>query len=183
MVAITGAVASLALAIYMVPGLWGAPCTLVSAFAPPMEAVKAHYNDYDKGMAAARRENKPVLIDFTGYGCVNCRKMEAAVWTDPRVASILKNDYILISLYVDDKTPLNKPIDVTVAGKKKTLRTVGAKWSYLESSKFGSNAQPFYVILSHDGRLMASPRGYDENVDEYLLFLRSGLKGGTPHSN
>ena len=182
-VAITGAVASLALAAYMIPGLWGAPCTFVSAFAPPMEAVKAHYTDYDEGMAAARREKKPVLIDFTGYGCVNCRKMEAAVWTDPRVASMLKDDYILISLYVDDKTPLSEPVDVTVAGKKKTLRTVGAKWSYLESSKFGSNAQPFYVILSHDGRLMAPPRGYDEDVDEYLQFLRSGLKDSAPRSN
>ena len=181
-VSMTFGLASIALAVYMVPGLWGAPCTLVSAFAPPMESVKAHYTDYDQGMAAARAQKKPVMIDFTGYGCVNCRKMEAAVWTDPRVASILKNDYILISLYVDDKTPLKEPLEVTdAAGKKKTLRTVGAKWSFLESNTFGSNAQPFYVILSHDGRLLAQPRGYNEDIDEYLKFLQSGLDAAAPH--
>lgn len=176
-ISIGGGMASLALAAYMVPGLWGAPCKLVSAFAPPMESVKAHYNDFDMGMQAARAQKKPVLIDFTGYGCVNCRKMEATVWTDPRVAKMLKDDYILISLYVDDKTALTQPIEVTdVTGEKKTLRTVGARWSYLQSSRFGSNAQPYYAVLSHDGHQLLPARGYNEDADAYLHFLEEGLK-------
>lgn len=176
---------SLAFAVYMVPGLWGAPCKAVSAFAPPMstqdfklgtKTVEAHYTDYETGMAAARAAGKPVLIDFTGYGCVNCRKMEAAVWTDPRVAELLSEDYVLISLYVDDKAPLAEPYEVTdVQGNKKILRTVGAKWSYLQSHKFGSNAQPFYVLLDTDGNPLSGSRGYDEDVDGYLEFLREGL--------
>ena len=152
-VCIIGGLTSLAFALYMVPGLWGAPCKAVSAFAPPIstqdfnlntKVVEARFKDYEQGMAAARQEGKPVLLDFTGYGCVNCRKMEAAVWTDPRVADKLMNDYVLISLYVDDKTPLPEPLEVTDAnGNKKTLRTVGAKWSWLQSQRFGANAQPY----------------------------------------
>ena len=152
-VCIMGGLVSLAFAIYMVPGLWGAPCKAVSAFAPPMntqdfnintKVVEAKFTDYDEGMAAAKAQGKPVLIDFTGFGCVNCRKMEAAVWTDAKVADMLSDDFVLISLYVDDKTPLKEPFEVTDAnGNTKTLRTVGAKWSYLQSSKFGANAQPF----------------------------------------
>ena len=148
---------SFAFAVYMIPGLWGAPCKAVSAFAPPMntqdfnlntKTVEARFTDYEQGMAAAKAEGKPAFIDFTGFGCVNCRKMEAAVWTDPRVADILKKDYVLISLFVDDKTPLAEPFEVTDAeGNTKTLRTVGAKWSYLQSHKFGANAQPFYVAV------------------------------------
>ena len=183
---IMGGLLSLAFAVYLLPGLWGAPCKLVSAFAPPMNTqefnlnsrvVEAQYTDYETGMAAARAEGKPVLLDFTGYGCVNCRKMEAAVWTDGRVADRLKNDYVLISLYVDDKTPLDKPLVVTDAdGNTKTLRTVGAKWSYLQSHKFGANAQPFYVILDSQGKPLAAPHAYDEDVDAYLDFLAKGLK-------
>ena len=154
---IMGGLVSLAFAVYMVPGLWGAPCKAVSAFAPPMntqdfnlnsKVVEAEYLDYESGIEAARAQNKPVFIDFTGFGCVNCRKMEASVWADARVADRLNNDFVLISLYVDDKTPLKEPMVVTDAqGNQKTLRTVGAKWSYLQSHKFGANAQPFYVIL------------------------------------
>ena len=167
-------VASLGLTAYMIPGLWGAPCTLVSAFAPPMESIKAQYNDYDEALAAARREKKPLLIDFTGYGCVNCRKMEAAVWTDPEVARVMRNDFIIVSLYVDDKTALPSPVTVTDAkGNKKTLRTVGAKWSYLQSNHFNNNAQPYYVIVDAEGKAISSPRGYDEDIEAYINWLNA----------
>ena len=184
-VCIMGGLVSLAFAIYMVPGLWGAPCKAVSAFAPPMNTqdfnintkeVEAKFTDYDEGMAAAKAQGKPVLIDFTGFGCVNCRKMEAAVWTDAKVADMLSDDFVLISLYVDDKTPLKEPFEVTDAnGNTKTLRTVGAKWSYLQSSKFGANAQPFYVVLDNNGKPLTSSRAYDEDIAEYIKFLKKGL--------
>ncbi len=185
-VCIMGGLVSLAFAIYMVPGLWGAPCKAVSAFAPPMntqdfnlntKVVEAKYTDYEEGMAAARAQGKPVLVDFTGFGCVNCRKMEAAVWTDPRVADKLTKDFILISLFVDDKTPLAEPYEVTnEKGEKKTLRTVGAKWSYLQSHKFGANAQPFYVIVDGaTGKPLTGSRAYDEDIDAYINWLRQGL--------
>ena len=185
-ICIMGGLVSLAFAVYMVPGLWGAPCKAVSAFAPPMSTqdfnlntrtVEARFTDYEQGMAAARAEGKPVFIDFTGFGCVNCRKMEAAVWTDPRVADKLRNDYVLISLYVDDKTSLGTPLEVTDDhGKTKTLRTVGAQWSYLQSHKFGANAQPFYVILDPvTGKPLSGSRAYDEDIEKYLDFLNKGL--------
>lgn len=176
---------SLAFSVYMIPGLWGAPCKAVSAFAPPMttqdfnlngRVVKAQYNDYDLGMAAAKAQHKPVLIDFTGYGCVNCRKMEAAVWTDPRVADKLTNDYVLISLFVDDRTPLEKPVEVNDHGRQRTLRTAGDKWSYLQSSRFGANAQPYYVPVDNGGRVLLTPYAYDESTDNYIRFLDEGLK-------
>lgn len=176
---------SLAFAVYMVPGLWGAPLKAVSAFAPPMktqdfnlvegEEVKPMFQDYEEGMAYAKEHGKPVMIDFTGYGCVNCRKMEAAVWTDSRVADIITKDYVLIQLYVDDKTPLSEPIVVDDNGQERKLRTVGDKWSYLQSYKFGANAQPFYVLLDNDGKPLTNSRSYDENIDEYLKFLNAGL--------
>ena len=184
-VCIMGGLVSLAFALYMVPGLWGAPCKAVSAFAPPMntqdfnlnnKAVEAKYTDYEEGMAAAKAQGKPVLIDFTGFGCVNCRKMEAAVWTDPTVADMLTNDYVLISLYVDDKQPLRESFDVTdTNGNTKTLRTVGAKWSWLQSSKFGANAQPFYVVLDNNGQPLSGSRAYDEDITGYVSFLKKGL--------
>ena len=186
-ICIMGGLMSLAFAVYMVPGLWGAPCKAVSAFAPPMSTqdfnlnptiVEAQYNDYDAGMAAARAQGKPVFIDFTGFGCVNCRKMEASVWNDARVADILKKDYVLISLYVDDKTPLQEPMVVTDAqGQQKTLRTVGAKWSYLQSHKFGANAQPFYIALDPaTGKPLTGSRAFNEDISAYLDFLNQGLK-------
>ena len=176
---------SLAFAVYMIPGLWGAPCKAVSAFAPPINTqdfnlnthtVEATYKDYEAGMAAAKAQGKPVLIDFTGFGCVNCRKMEAAVWTDPRVASKLDKDYVLISLYVDDKASLPEPIEVELNGRKRTLRTIGDKWSYLQSHKFGANAQPFYVALDNEGNPLTGSYGYKEDVPAYLEFLNKGLE-------
>lgn len=184
-VAIMGGLVSIAFAIYMVPGLWGAPCKAVSAFTPPMSTqdfnlnskeVKAAFLNYEEGLAEAERTGKPVLLDFTGYGCVNCRKMEAAVWTDPQVAETLNNDYILVSLYVDDKTPLEKNIEVTMPnGTKKTLRTVGDKWSYLQETKFGYLAQPFYVAVNSKGEPLSGSFAYKEDPRAYLKFLKEGL--------
>ena len=179
---IMGGLVSLAFAVYMIPGLWGAPCKAVSAFAPPMytqdfnlnsKVVEARFRDYDEALAAAKRENKPILVDFTGFGCVNCRKMEAAVWTDPQVADMLMNDYVLVSLYVDDKTPLAEPVEVSDGqGGTRTLRSIGAKWSELQRSRFGTNAQPYYVILDSDGKQLAPGRGYDEDVAAFVKFLK-----------
>ena len=174
-----------AFAIYMVPGLWGAPCKAISAFAPPIntqdfnlntKTVEAHYHSYEEGMAAAKAQGKPVLIDFTGFGCVNCRKMEAAVWTDPTVADMLNNQYVLISLYVDDKTPLAEPVEVSLNGQQRTLRTVGDKWSYLQASKFGANAQPYYIAIDNDGRPLNHAYGFKEDVAAYIDYLQQGLK-------
>ena len=138
--------------------------------------VEARYKDYDQGLAAARAEGKPVLIDFTGFGCVNCRKMEAAVWTDPTVASMLLNDVVLVSLYVDDKTPLPEPIEVTdVNGNTKTLRTVGAKWSWLQSQRFGANAQPYYIMVDAEGHPLTGSRAYDEDVQAYINWMKVGI--------
>ena len=178
---------SIAFAIYMVPGLWGAPCKAVSAFAPPMNTqdfnlykaneVRAKFLNYEEGMTAAKAQGKPVLVDFTGFGCVNCRKMEAAVWTDPSVANLLENDYVLISLFVDDKTPLPEHIQVTEEnGQQRTLRTVGDKWSYLQRSKFGANAQPFYVALDNEGKPLTGSAVYDEDIKKYVDFLKAGLE-------
>ena len=176
---------SLAFSVYMIPGLWGAPCKAVSAFAPPIntqdfnlnnKTVESEYKDYETGMAAAKAAGKPVLIDFTGFGCVNCRKMEASVWTDPSVADKLTKDYVLISLYVDDKTPLPQPMEVEFNGEKRTLRTIGDKWSYLQASKFGANAQPFYVAVDNEGNPLTGAFSFKEDVSAYLDFLNKGLE-------
>ena len=175
---------SLAFAVYMVPGLWGAPLKAVSAFAPPMTTqdfnlynneVHAKFDDYDAGMEYAKRNGKPVMLDFTGYGCVNCRKMEAAVWTDPKVSKLMTDDYVLITLYVDNKEPLPEHIKVMENGKERTLRTVGDKWSYLQRSKFGANAQPFYVLIDNEGKPLNKSYSYDEDIDKYVDFLQTGL--------
>lgn len=179
------ALASLAFAVYMVPGLWGAPLKAVSAFAPPMKTqdfnlynneVHAQFMDYDLGMEYARRQGKPVMLDFTGYGCVNCRKMELAVWTDQKVSDIIRNDYVLITLYVDDKTPLPQPQKIVENGTERTLRTVGDKWSYLQRVKFGANAQPFYVLIDNEGKPLNKSYSYDEDIPKYVEFLQTGLE-------
>lgn len=177
---------SLAFSVYMLPGLWGAPCKAVSAFAPPIntqdfnlapQTVHAAYTDYDEGMRAAAAAGKPVLVDFTGFGCVNCRKMEASVWTDSRVAEKLNKDYVLISLYVDDKTPLKQPVTVKLPdGTSRTLRTIGDKWSYLQQTKFGYLAQPFYVPLDNAGKPLNGSFSFKEDVPAYLEFLDKGLE-------
>lgn len=179
------ALISFAFAIYMVPGLWGAPCKAISAFSPPMSTqdfnlyeneVHAQFTDYDAGMEYAKQQGKPVMLDFTGYGCVNCRKMELAVWADQKVASIMQDDYVLITLFVDEKTKLPEPIKVTENGQERTLRTVGDKWSYLQRSKFGANAQPFYVLLDNEGKPLNTSYSYDEDINKYIDFLQTGLK-------
>lgn len=178
------ALASLAFAVYMVPGLWGAPLKAVSAFAPPLQTqdfnlytneVHAKFTDYDAGMAYARQQGKPVMLDFTGYGCVNCRKMELSVWTDTKVSDLINNDYVLITLYVDEKTPLPQPVKVMENGKERTLRTVGDKWSYLQRVKFGANAQPFYVLIDNEGNPLNKSYSYDEDIAKYVDFLQTGL--------
>ncbi len=179
------AMISLAFAVYMVPGLWGAPLRAISAFAPPATTqdfvlnkneMQTHFLDYEEGMAYAKKAGKPVLLDFTGHGCVNCRKMENAVWIDQNVKQIIDNDYVLISLYVDEKAPLPEHLTVTENGKNRTLRTVGDKWSYLQRVKFGANAQPFYVLVDNEGNPLNQSYSYDEDVNKYIDFLKTGLK-------
>ena len=179
------ALISLAFAVYMVPGLWGAPLRAISAFAPPSTTqdfvlnkneMQTHFLDYEEGMAYAKKAGKPVLLDFTGHGCVNCRKMENAVWIDQNVKQIIDNDYVLISLYVDEKAPLPEHITVMENGKERTLRTVGDKWSYLQRVKFGANAQPFYVLVDNEGNPLNQSYSYDEDVAKYIDFLKTGLK-------
>ncbi|WP_459188853.1 cytochrome c biogenesis protein CcdA [Parabacteroides sp. APC149_11_2_Y6] len=179
------AIISFAFAVYMVPGLWGAPLKAISAFAPPLytqdfnlyeSEVHAAFDDYETGMAYAKKVNKPVMIDFSGFGCVNCRKMEAAVWTDPKVKQLLENDYVLITLMVDDKTKLSHPITIEEHGKTRTLKTIGDKWSYLQRSKFGANAQPFYILLNDKGEPLGPSYAFNEDVSQYIQFLQNGLK-------
>ena len=185
--------ASILFAVYMVPGLWGSPLKAISAFTPPMSTqhwklvdneVKPQFNDFDEGMEYARKVGKPVFLDFTGYGCVNCRKMEAAVWTDPQVAEKLNNEFVLIQLFVDDKTKLSDAESASLSSQYgQRMRTVGQKWSYLQNSKFGANAQPFYVILDNEGRLMDGSYSYDEDVLHFLRFLNDGLNSYYPPVN
>ncbi len=179
------AIVSLSFSVYMIPGLWGAPLKAISAFAPPLytqdfnlydKEVHAAFNDYNEGLTYARKEKKPILIDFSGYGCVNCRKMEASVWTDPKVKEILEKQYVLVTLMVDDKEKLSKPITVTENGKQVKLTTVGEKWSFLQRYKFGANAQPYYVIINDKGEPLAAPYGYDESIPKFIKFLNNGLK-------
>ena len=179
------ALITLAFTIYMIPGLWGAPLKAISAFAPPMntqdfnlnsQVVHAKFDDFEAGMKYAKENGKPVMIDFTGFGCVNCRKMEAAVWTDPTVYRIINDDYVLISLYVDYKKPLPQPIKVTENGKERTLRTIGDKWSHLQMTKFGALTQPFYVLLDNEGKPLNKAYSYDEDINKYIEFLQTGLQ-------
>lgn len=177
--------ASLAFAVYMIPGLWGAPCKAISAFAPPMStqdfslydnSFHPHVDDYELALEMSRREGKPVLLDFTGHGCVNCRNMEASVWSDDRVIDIMREDYIVASLYVDDRTPLAEPFEVEINGKKVMLETVGDKWTYLQGHRFGANAQPFYVPVDSNGNPLCGSYSFNLDVDAYINFLEKGLK-------
>lgn len=183
---------SLAFAVYMVPGLWGAPLKAVSAFAPPIQTqdfnlykneVHAKFDDYDLGMEYARLNGKPVMLDFTGYGCVNCRKMETAVWIDPKVSDLINNDYVLITLYVDNKTLLTEPVKIIENGTERTLRTVGDKWSYLQRVKFGANAQPFYVLLDNQGKPLNKSYAYNKDIPKYIDFLQTGLENYKKRKN
>lgn len=176
---------SLAFAVYLIPGLWGAPLKSVSAFVPPLYTQDFNlyeggnfkvFHDFDEGMAYANENNRPVLVDFSGYGCVNCRKMEGAVFDSQEVSSIIKENFVLITLMVDDKTSLEKPIEVNENGKTVMLKTIGDKWSYLQRSKFAANSQPYYVMLDNEGKPLASPYYYDENVAKFVEWLNSGLK-------
>lgn len=178
------AIIPLAFSVYMIPGLWGAPLKAISAFAPPMSTQTFNltqptkqmvFDDYDKAKAYAKEQGKPLFVDFTGYGCVNCRKMEASVFMEERVREVLDNDYVMVTLYVDDKTNLPEPITIEEYGKEVTLKTYGDKWSYLQRFKFGANAQPYYILLSPEGEPLASPYGYNEDVEKFLEFLNKGV--------
>lgn len=177
------AIISLSFAVYMVPGLWGAPLKAISAFSPPLytqdfnlynEEVHPAFTDYDEGMAYAAQKGLPVVVDFTGYGCVNCRKMEASVWTDPRVKDLLENDVVLISVFVDDKTALTSAFEVDENGRTRTIKSIGDKWSYLQRTKFGANAQPFYVILDNKGNPLNKSFGFDENPENFIKWIEKG---------
>lgn len=180
------AIVSFAFALYMVPGLWGAPLKVISAFAPPLSTqdfklnetkeIRAEYNDYDLALAASAQTGKPVLIDFTGFGCVNCRKMEASVWTDPEVKRLLGEKFILVSLFVDDKASLPKAMQVTENGRTTLLTTVGDKWSYLQRYKFGANAQPFYVVVDTMGKPLNGSFSFTEDPEKFIAFLETSLK-------
>ena len=178
------AIVSLSFAIYMIPGLWGAPLKAISAFAPPPStqdfnlytgSVHAKFDDYDEGMEYARKHNKPVIVDFSGYGCVNCREMENYVWIDARVKNILENDYVLITLMVDDRQELPETIEVVHNGKTRKLKTVGDKWAYLQEYKFGFVSQPYYVTLDHDGKPIGPSIAYERDINKYLDFLKTCL--------
>ncbi len=179
-----GALATFAFALYLVPGLWGAPLKAISAFAPPMwtqdfnlySETEATFDDYDEAIEHARKTNKPILIDFSGYGCVNCRKMEATVWNDPQVKKLIKDDYILVSLFVDDRTELPEPMTIEENGKTLILKTIGEKWSYLQRHKFGANAQPFYVIINKDGKPLNHSYAFSEDISAFIKFLEKGLE-------
>ncbi len=179
-----GALATFAFALYLVPGLWGAPLKAISAFAPPMwtqdfnlySETEATFNDYDEAIEHARKTNKPILIDFSGYGCVNCRKMEATVWNDPQVKKLIKDDYILVSLFVDDRTELPEPMTVEENGKTLILKTAGEKWSYLQRHKFGANAQPFYVIIDKEGKPRNHSYAFSEDISKFITYLKKGLE-------
>ena len=177
-------IVSLAFAAWMVPGLWGAPLKAISAFTPPMstqkfghndQTVEPQFTDYSEAIIASEISGKPILVDFTGYGCVNCRKMEAAVWTDSKVSETIKRNYILVSLFVDDKTPLPKSWKINENGNTVKIRTVGDKWSLLQRHKFGANAQPFYVIIDSKGKLISGPYTFDPDPEKFLKFLTSSL--------
>jgi thiol:disulfide interchange protein DsbD len=178
-------IVTFAFALYMVPGLWGAPLKAISAFSPPLytqdfnlnaQTERQVYNDYDKALETATLQNKPLLIDFTGFGCVNCRKMEAAVWTNPKVKQLMDEQFIVASLYVDDKTVLQQPLTVTENGRTSLLSTVGDKWSYFQRSKFGANAQPFYVIVDAHGQPLTGSFAFTEEPQKFVSYLESGLK-------
>lgn len=181
------------LGVYLVPGMWGAPVKLISGFPPPAfysewstgsgesagthGHVEARFTDYEEGMAAARAEGKPLVLDFTGWACVNCRKMEEQVWPDPTVVDILMNEVVLVSLYVDErkKLPESEQRVESYGGKTFNIRTVGNKWSYLQASQFDTNSQPFYVMLDHEGKIIQDGVGYDPDPEKFIAFLKSGL--------
>ena len=179
------ALASLSFTVYLIPGLWGAPLKGVSAFVPPLYTQDFNlygesfheYDDFEEGMRAGVREGKPVLIDFSGHGCVNCRKMEGAVLDDSNIKTMINDNFVVIKLMVDEKAPLPSPMTVTEYGKEVTLHTYGDKWSYLQRSKFNANAQPYYVILNDAGELLSGPFSYDENIPSFAAFLEKGIKG------
>lgn len=178
------AVISLSFAVYLLPGMWGAPLKAISAFAPPLTTQDFNlyggtfqeFDDYDAGMRYAKENNMPVIMDFSGYACVNCRKMEGAVFDTREVREIIERDFVLIKLMVDDKKKLPQPVKVEEYGSTTTLETVGDRWSYLQRHKFGINSQPYYVMLDNEGQPLSTARVYDENLPAFVNWLEDGLE-------
>ncbi len=179
------AMLSFAFAIYMVPGLWGAPLKPISSIVPPLstqdfklghDPMNQVFDDYETGMAYAAQTGKPVLLEFGGHGCVNCHKMDATVLADERVRNLIEEDFVFIVLMVDERTRLPETIEVDENGRTSRLRTVGDKWSYLQRHKFGTQSQPYYVVLDHEGKPLSPAHAYDESVDNYVEFLQTGLR-------
>ncbi|MDE5900096.1 MAG: thioredoxin family protein, partial [Muribaculaceae bacterium] len=176
---------SLSFAVYLLPGLWGAPLKSVSAFVPPLftqdfnlyeQGEYRVFDDYEEGMRYAADNNRPVLMDFSGFGCVNCRKMEGAVFDTDEISSILGENFVVIELMVDDKTPLPRPFTVQENGKSVTISTIGEKWSYLQRYKFHANSQPYYIVLDNDGNALSGSAGYDEDIPKFKNFLEEALQ-------
>lgn len=180
------AIVSFAFVVYLIPGLWGAPLKSVSAFVPPLKTQDFNlygggfkeFDDFDEGMRYAQEQDMPVLVDFTGYGCVNCRKMESAVFDTDKVRSVLEDNYVLIKLVVDDKTQLSDPYTINVEGKEKLIDQVGKKWSYLQQHKFGANSQPYYIVLDNAGNALTPYQAYDpeEDAEAFANWLKDGIK-------
>ena len=180
------AIVSFAFVVYLIPGLWGAPLKSVSAFVPPLKTQDFNqygggfkeFDDFDEGMRYAQEQDMHVLVDFTGYGCVNCRKMESAVFDTDKVRSVLEDNYVLIKLVVDDKTQLSDPYTINVEGKEKLIDQVGKKWSYLQQHKFGANSQPYYIVLDNAGNALTPYQAYDpeEDADAFANWLKDGIK-------
>jgi thiol:disulfide interchange protein DsbD len=181
------AIVVLSFTMYLIPGMWGAPLKLISGFPPPefyKEWVKPQesecphnltcFKDYDEGMKYAKAQGKPVMLDFTGWSCVNCRKMEDNVWSDPEVLKRLSEKYVVISLYVDDKKALPEN-EQYVSESGKQIRTTGNKWSDMQRTQYKTNSQPYYILLDNNGKILANPRGYTPDIDTYVKFLDEGL--------
>lgn len=180
-----GGLAMFSFALYLLPGLWGAPLKSISAFAPPLwtqdfnlyqGGTVAAYHDYDEAMEEAQKSGKPLLVDFSGYGCVNCREMEACVWEEPQVKSLIQKEFIFVSLYTDDRTKLSEPMFVKENDKELKLNDIGEKWGFLQRYKFGANAQPYYVILDSNGKPLNNAYTYDKNAENFKNYLEQGLK-------
>jgi thiol:disulfide interchange protein DsbD len=179
------AVFAFAFALYMLPGLWGAPLRAISSFVPPLSTQEFRlgapaplhkFNDFETGMAYAAQVGRPVMLEFGGYGCANCHKMYATVFADERVRAMLEEEFVIIALMTDSRERLPEIMEVEDRGRTIRLRTVGDKWSFLQRHKFGTQTQPYYIVLDHQGRPLSPAHGYDESVENFLEFLRTGLR-------
>lgn len=178
------AMISLAFSVYLLPGLWGAPLKAISAFAPPLTTQDFNlyeggkfieFDNYDEALSYADEHSMPVFVDFSGFGCTNCRKMETAVFENSEVEKLIQENFVMVKLMVDDRKPLAQPMNVVENGKKLTLTTVGERWSYLQRYKFAANSQPYYVVVNSKGDMLSGPYSYNEDIEKFLNFLQKGV--------